>query len=169
MKLLPYESFTVVTHDSIPVVTQRLSAQVARSRWFAKQPYSGRVWRDGFKVMPVIGYRNSFLPVIRGYLDAAPDGTIIHVTMRLHYGVAAFMYLWCCVVGVAFVEILESILAGSTPWAVLLAPLFMLTFAVGLTLGGFWFEAPARREEITRLLIGTEPARGLTAGVGSSA
>jgi hypothetical protein len=157
MKLFPYESFTLASSDPIPIIVRRLSKQVERSSWFARAPYSGEVWSDGFKVVPVIGYRNSFLPVICGDFETQPKGTIIYVTMRLHWGVVAGVCAFCCALGPAFWGMLETVKAGSYSSAVLLIPLLMLLFALALTYVGFWFEVPQRREQIVQVLIGPNP------------
>jgi hypothetical protein len=74
--------------------------------------------------------------------------------------VVAFVCFWCGAVGSGFVAAFPSALAGRTFWGEPLILLGMLLFAVGLTLAGFWWEVPRRREDITRILLGpTRPGR----------
>jgi hypothetical protein len=157
--LWPYTSFMVALREPLPEVVRRLSEQVSRWRWFARLPYSGSVWRSGFKIMRVTRYMNSFMPVLCGRFEASSEGTTAHITMRPHWGVLAFLCGWCGALGTGFIAMLKDVTAGVTPWGILLAPFFMALFAVGLTLGGFWWEAPRRREEITQILVGeVEPS-----------
>ena len=83
MKLLPYEFFTVECNDPLYVVAQRLANRVETSRWFPVRDhlYLGSVWERGFKVVPVVHYMNSFLPVICGRFEARSSGTTIQPLM----------------------------------------------------------------------------------------
>jgi hypothetical protein len=155
MNLIPYLTFSVSTTDRVSVVMDRLVEKVDRVSWFPALPYSGDVWNGGFKIVPVISYRNSFLPVICGAFEGHANYTIVHITMRIHWAVVGFLCFWCVMVGSAFLTVLESVMAGDTSWAVLLVPAFMLMFAVGLAVGAFWWEVPQRRDDITRVLVGT--------------
>ena len=157
MSLIPYVTFSVTTTDPISVVARRLSEKIDRTSWFpgwtSNLPYTGDVWDNGFKVVPIISYRNSFLPIICGSFEPQASGTVVHVTMRIHWAVTVFLCVWCGIVGSAFIAIFGSVVAGEAFWGVLFFPLFMLLFAAGLTVGAFWWEMPQRREDITRVLL----------------
>jgi hypothetical protein len=64
------------------------------------EPFRGYIAGRRFKMTRVLGrimglpYRNSFQPVIVGLIEPAAGGTIIHLKMRLHAFVAAFMTIW---------------------------------------------------------------------------
>ena len=54
MKLLPYDSFTILTPDPLPIVLQRLNALVEPTKTFrfsAKHaPYQGSISEAGFQI-----------------------------------------------------------------------------------------------------------------------
>jgi hypothetical protein len=56
--------------------------------------FAGEVWPDGFKVMRLIYYGNSGLPVVEGRLQPGPIGTRVQVTMRLMQSARIFSMLW---------------------------------------------------------------------------
>jgi len=99
--------------------------------------FSGTCDDRSFKIVRLIQYRNSFLPVIRGRLLQGAMGTDVRLIMMLHPVVAVFMVLWCSglVFGVArgFAE------SGMT--ALALGPLLMCLFGISLTSVGFFPEA----------------------------
>lgn len=99
---------------------------------------------DSFRIVRLIRYRNSFLPVIRGRLVRGATGTDVRLVMMLHPAVAVFMGLWCAglVFGVA------RTLAQSFAPALALGPLLMCLFGVLLTGAGFFPEAVKARRLI---------------------
>lgn len=104
--------------------------------------FVGKVDSAGFKLTRVIGYQNSFLPVITGRFVATPAGTEVRVTMRLAVWVHAF---------IAFVVLsgLPNPGAASTKTAWLPG-----VFVVLLTLGGFIPEVIAARGRLRKVLDG---------------
>jgi hypothetical protein len=65
-----------------------------------EQPFDGNVTGRTFKLVRVIRYRNSFLPVIRGRISDSPHGgTTVRVRMTLHLFTALFMAAWLGFVG----------------------------------------------------------------------
>src|SRR5438105_6866536 len=122
MNLIPYDAFTIEVNDSVEVVAQRLRIQTERSWWgLVTLPYVGKVWGDGFKVVPVTWYRNSFKPVICGELESTPTGTLAYVTMRPSWHALVFVFAWCAMEVVATLSVLESVIAGKDSWAALFA------------------------------------------------
>jgi hypothetical protein len=160
MIFIPYVAFSVATSDTAEAIGRRLSENIDRTSWFPKLPYIGKVWDSGFKVLPIVRYRNSFMPVICGRFEPAPSGTIVQVTMRIHWAVIIFMCGWCggVVVG-GFNMLVQPLAVGEPIWGPLFATLFMLLFAAGLTVWAFWSEVPQRRDDVTRILLGNEPRR----------
>ncbi|MHC5676375.1 hypothetical protein [Nostoc sp.] len=72
MKILPNDTFIILTSDSLPIVLQRLNAFVGSTKAFRfsrkHAPYQGTISESGFQISRIIHYRNSFLPVIQGEL-----------------------------------------------------------------------------------------------------
>lgn len=104
--------------------------------------FIGKVDSAGFKLTRVIGYQNSFLPVITGRFVATPAGTEVRVTMRLVVWVYAF---------IAFV-----VLSGLPSPGAASAKSFWLpgVFVVLLTLAGFIPEVIAARGRLRKVLDG---------------
>jgi len=106
-------------------------------------PFIGVVGGTDFHLRRDIRYRNSFLPQVRGHVEATAAGTRIFVKMHLHPIVGVFMLFWLGAVGVAAVGVLTSAHGEAAPT---LMPLGMFVFGVALTAGGFYPEAfKARR------------------------
>jgi hypothetical protein len=106
-------------------------------------PFIGGVDGNTFHLRRDIRYRNSFLPQLKGHVEANAGGSRIFVTMHLHPVVGVFMLIWLGVVGIAALAILRSGHIGAAPS---LIPFGMLVFGVALTAGGFYPEAfKARR------------------------
>jgi WD40 repeat protein len=156
MKLLPYYTFSLQTHEPLSIVLKRLAAQVEPPKTFRlflpqdHLPYEGTVSETGFQISRMIDYRNSMLPVIRGYFEQLPDRTIVQIKMTLHplvLGFLGFFYLaWYSFV-VPF-----TLISG---WNGLTALFVGLPLAMLVIFGGaFWFEAQHSRRELTQILLG---------------
>ena len=87
-KLLPSESFTIQTQDSINVVRQKLLVEVEDSNTIRSTQdhadFKGQVTDHGFKISRSINYKNVFLPIICGRFEDIPSGTTIHVSVELN-------------------------------------------------------------------------------------
>jgi hypothetical protein len=67
-----------------------------RQRW----PFRGRVGEGTFKFIRLLGYRNSFVPIIRGtYSSGSMGGTTVRLTMTMYAAVWIVVLVWiaCCV------------------------------------------------------------------------
>src|ERR1700719_1571987 len=71
-------------------------------------PFLGQVMGDSFRIRRGIRCRNSFLPGIRGHIEATPTGSIVRVSMSLDPAVAVFMAFWLTGVGGVGVAMLNS-------------------------------------------------------------
>jgi len=165
MPLLPYRRYELVSTNAPSEVEAALRAAVEPERIWrfraATRPFEGEVGDAVFDVRRTIGYRNSFLPQIRGKISAAPEGSRIAITMRLHPLVLAFMILWLGGVGVGCISILFAELQkGGAPFKAL-GPAGMFIFGWVLSAGGFTFEA--RKASV--LLASTMVARPTTDAV----
>ncbi|AFM05119.1 hypothetical protein Fleli_2766 [Bernardetia litoralis DSM 6794] len=98
MNILPYESLTYTTHLSKEEVLKKLSNKVEPKRGIfpdnGYQPYEGTISENTFKIKRIIGYRNLFLPYIKGKIEESQDSTLIHIKMRLHPFVIVILCIW---------------------------------------------------------------------------
>ena len=146
MKLWPYDSFEIRTHQSAESLAAVLNDHVEPKKWFRlsrdHKAFEGTLAPDGFKVSRIVHYRNSFLPVITGFFRPRPAGTDIAIRMRLHTFVAAFMCFWFGGVAIGVVAAITAVFTGRTADPpLLLIPFGMLLFGWALVSGSFWFEA----------------------------
>jgi hypothetical protein len=97
MKIYPHDNFEIQSPMSTEEILAVLDTEIDQ-KWFrwrsSGKRFTGVYSISGFKIMRVIWYRNSFLPVIEGTFNPSTSGTLIKVTMRLHRFAAAFMLIW---------------------------------------------------------------------------
>jgi len=110
-------------------------------RWFyTGNGFEGKVYDDGFKIQRIISGRNSFLPIIIGKIKNTSTGSIIHIKMRLHYLVTAFMSIWLSMAGLFFILGISMYLQDNDSIFIALSALAMFFFGAILTWGVFWYE-----------------------------
>jgi hypothetical protein len=160
MKLLPYDKFEIQTTLTLEETITALKAQVEPKkwlRWFSRDHaiFEGDVSRDGFKIMRIIHYRNSFMPVIRGTFKQGQNGINVTIRMGLHPFVMAFMCVWFGGVTVGLFAVGAGLsnanISLSPP---LLIPIAMLIFGWVMVSGGFWFEASKAKPQLLSILHG---------------
>lgn len=111
------------------------------------QYFIGQAQGDRFSIHRNIGYRNSFLPKIKGRICSEFPGSLIEVTMHLNAFTALFMAFWLGVVG--FVA-LTAVSRGLTLNAAI--PAGMFVFGILLLTVGFFPEAIKARNKLKSLL-----------------
>ena len=98
MKFLPWDHYDIQTSLNREKVVELWGSEVEPRKWlrFSRQhkTFEGEVTWQGFKIMRIIHYRNSFLPIIHGSFEQGGKGIDIKVRMRLHPFVIAFMCFW---------------------------------------------------------------------------
>src|ERR1700752_528959 len=103
MPLLPHKSYELVSDKTPSEIEAAMRSAVAPRRSFgsgaATRPFEGEVGDRTFDVQRAIGYRNSFLPQVRGEIMAAPGGSRISVRMRLRLVLLVFLIMWIGGVG----------------------------------------------------------------------
>lgn len=156
LQLLPYVRETYHSSRAPTALLDRLRTQVAPPTWFrwnpTSLPFEGEVHEAGFKVMRIIHYRNSFLPVILGEVRPEGPGTAVRVQMRLAHFISAFMVVWFSGVLLGMLAVIMALSAGQPAWGGLLAISGMLAFGVALVLLPFWYEVRQARPILRDLL-----------------
>ncbi len=106
--LIPFESLTITTSLTFSEVLCRLEEVVTTPKPFRitlpfgpppAKPYEGTISGNTFRISRIITGRNSFIPIIKGYIHSQPFGCSIKITMSLHTIVMAFMILWLWTTG----------------------------------------------------------------------
>lgn len=163
MPLLPYARWTLQSPLTPEEVRRRLSGVVEPPRLFrlpfTRGPLSfqGETQLAGFKLWRIISYRNSFLPIIVGTVAAAPRGSVISITFRLHRLVLGFLAVWC---GLPVLASLSALADGMTRGELSLlafapVPLCIVALGYGLTMAGFLWELPKAQEWLQSTVEGT--------------
>jgi hypothetical protein len=117
--------------------------------------FAGTVSATTFRIMRIIRYQNSFLPVVRGWLAPAPVGTRVRLLMTLHPLVAVFMAFWCSSMAIAAYGAIVTKGFRAIP----VVPGVMLLFGVALVGAGFIPEA-YKAEQAIKECIASRPTRG---------
>jgi hypothetical protein len=158
MRLLPYRRITLRSPLSASAVVQLLENSVEPKRRFrfgsGARRFEGTVTGLVFDIQPILFYRNSFVPQIRGTIEPEPTGSRISLVMRPHLAVLVFMSAW-----------LSSIFAGGVTFAIAafrgcagigptLIPFAMFLFGWMLTVGGFSSEATRAEQYLISMVRG---------------
>ncbi|MBD2493909.1 hypothetical protein [Nostoc sp. FACHB-280] len=155
MKILPYDSFTITVPEALPIVLQRLSANIEPQQAFrfSRQHtlYQGTISEEGFQISRIIHYRNSFLPMIRGRFEAQPRQTLVHIQISVHTVVMAFLGLWLFIWfnTVSFITFTDDTPRLVAALFVSMPILIVLIFWIA-----FWSEANRSRAELTKIIQG---------------
>lgn len=156
--MFPNEKFTINSSLNPDVVRQKLLGVVEPPkaiRWGfreTKKSYSGEVGEHYFKIMRIINYRNSFLPVIRGKISPEGMGSKIEIEMKLDTFVFVFILFWLGIVGNVCILSLISMISDRNFSSGLIMPFVMFMFGVLLTLFGFKYEANIAKKFLIDLL-----------------
>jgi hypothetical protein len=168
----PFQRFGLETSLPVSEALKRLIEAVEpRRMWRISRPqhdFEGVVSLTAFKISRIILYRNSFLPIIFGTIQARPQGgTRVEVMMRMHWFVIAFMLVWEAVPLVILTAVLLGLhlgggalarprAAGPGLYGMLIG---MLIFGYGMCSIAFNIEARRARELLMNILD-TEPGSG---------
>ncbi|MGC2829635.1 MAG: hypothetical protein WB994_08350 [Candidatus Acidiferrum sp.] len=109
-------------------------------------PFLGNFEGNSFAIRRDIGYRNSFLPRIRGRINPTLTGARVSVIMWLHPFTALFMAFWLGFIG-------HGALRDNSASSLLLWVMF--AFGVSLALGAFFPEALKAKRLLSTALLNT--------------
>jgi hypothetical protein len=157
MTFLPFETIIIETPLTKEQTIANLTSNIEREKTFRlwnksnSKAFEGQLTGNGFEIKRIIGYGNSFLPIVKGRIETIGTGTRLTVNLRLHIAVMIFMTVWFGLVGLSFIASLSSSKdSGDT----FLFPLGMLIFGYALTMGGYLFEAKRTKEILTDITKG---------------
>ena len=113
-------------------------------------PFIGTIAGNGFQARPDSRTRNSFLPIIRGAISPLQSGTVVRVTMHLHFGVFAFLAIFYAYALFATVSPEAAGAASRFQGPIFLAALTLIV-AAGLRVG-FYPEVRSARRTLEEVL-----------------
>ncbi len=121
--------------------------------------FVGQVEEERFRVTRRIAYRNSFLPVVSGKVDATPTGAHVRVSMKPHSFMVLFAAVWVAALTPVTVAILAHVVShGFSP--VVLVLIAFLAASYALVVGGFTLEARRTRRRLIEVLQAVEMPAG---------
>ncbi len=152
VKWLPFHRFEINSPLDRQAALAAMAAHTEERKWFRwrwpssknDDRFEGQINAEGFHVRRVIGYRNSFLPVVDGVVHASGRGSRIEIKMRPFVFVVAL-------VGITALPIFSIAISTGDSLGFLIGGGFLL-FIYAMTMGGFWFEA-AKQERTLRTIF----------------
>lgn len=149
MKLIPYHRFEIVSGLAKAEALAAISSRLEKRKWFSPmgmnpkndERFDGTVTDNKFNITRIMGYRNSFAPVIDGEVSEGGRFSRIQITMRPSIFVAIFLGFFCLI----FLPIFMGIDGVWLP--AVLVSLFMY----GMTMFGFWVEANKLEQTLRRI------------------
>jgi hypothetical protein len=152
VKLLPFHRFEINSPLDRQAALAAMAAHTEDRKWFRwrwpnsknDDRFEGQLNADGFHVRRIIGYRNSFLPVVDGVVHASGRGSRVEITMRPFVFVVAL-------VGITSLPIFSIAISTGDSLGFLIAG-GLLLFIYAMTMGGFWLEA-AKQEQTLRQIF----------------
>lgn len=155
---LPVEDYTLTTGLKVEEVSKRLSGKIRARRTIrgafrdflygddSKCTYEGYLVSNQFEMQRIIGYRNSFLPVVNGLIYNMDGKTFIKVEMKIiNYVLIPVMII----IAVVLLVSMFNLLAGYFNRAL---PLFISVFAYSVVYIAFKIESNITTKFLKRLL-----------------
>ena len=154
MKILPSMTEEYSSNMMPEELAERMAQFVEPRRFWTRslfrgersKSFEGEVSATTFNIRPIIRYRNSFIPIIKGTISPAENGSKIKLEMNLHPFVKYFVTMWLGMVGMGFFAISISMIESSSFSPIFLFPIGMWFFGYFLAKKGFDYESkPALR------------------------
>jgi hypothetical protein len=150
VKLVPYHRFEITSALKREDVLTAMASRVEKRKWFAArwpnsandERFDGTMRASGFNVTRIMGYRNSFAPVIDGEVHDAGRFSRIVITMRPAYIVMVVLGF----ITLIFVTAFMALDGGSS-----LSGFFLMALFYVIVLAGFWFEANKTEQTLRRI------------------
>jgi hypothetical protein len=147
VKLLPFHRFEITSPLRREEVLAAISSRLEERKWFAvrmpgaqnDERFEGAVTADSFNITRIMGYRNSFAPVIDGKVHEAGRFSRIVITMQLHIVVLIFMVMFAVIAGAALA------ISSALPGVMMVALLYFVVLAA------FWFEANKLEQTLRKI------------------
>jgi hypothetical protein len=168
MKLLPYNQMFLESSLTPEEITAHLGSKIEERKWVrfirgwttlsgGGNRFEGVITSNQFTISRIIGYGNSFKPIISGRVDPLDNSSLISLTMRPHTAVELFMVLWFSGVLTGMGAAVFAVFSGKTnSIPALLISFVMLIFAAAMVNGGFWYEVMIQKPMLLELFKAKE-------------
>lgn|SRR5690606_1656921 len=162
MKLIPSENIELKTELSNQEVRKILHEYIRPKKGsrfgFKNQKedklFEGTFERDEFIIQRIIKGRNSFLPQIKGKIQSDFNGTKLIAVLKVHNFSIFFMLFWLTFIGFAFIMGIIGVINQATNPILLIFPLIMIAFGIGLVHFGFNKEKENSINDLKRIING---------------
>lgn len=136
MKFFPTKNVIYQTHLNEEEIINQLVENVESKKTFRQcifpfsscKPYRGQIIGQTFKIKRIIGYRNSFQPIITGSFERSDKVLIIKVNIKIRTYVIASFYALFGGIGLGFLIILQKELNHSELNLEIFTPFIIILF-----------------------------------------
>lgn len=162
MKIIPSDTIEIVTSLSNQEVRKILTDNIRPKRGLSinfnrpkdKELFEGYFRQDRFEIQPIISGRNSFLPQIKGQIQPNKNGTKLVADLKVQTFTIVFMLIWLTFVGMGFIMTIISVVNQGTNPILVIFPLLMIGFGIGLINYGFNSQKDKSITNLKRIING---------------
>ena len=159
MKILPSLTEEYTSNMTPVELAERMVQFVEPRRFWTRslfrgersKTFEGEVSATDFNIRPIISYRNSFIPIIKGTVSSTQNGSKIKIEMNLHPFVKYFVTMWLGMVGMGFFALCISMVESSSFSPLFLTPVGMWLFGYFLAKKGFDYESKPALQALERI------------------
>ena len=160
MKIIPSDKIEILTDLSNQEVRKLLAEnirpkkglKIGINRSQEKELFEGNFKQDKFEIQRIITGRNSFVPQIKGKIEPNVNGTKLVADLKVHTFVIVFMLFWLTFVGFAFIMGIIGVINQGTNPVLLIFPLIMIGFGIGLVNYGFSSQKEKSINDLKKIL-----------------
>lgn len=161
MLLFPYEKIIIKTKYAPELVHNLLLRKVTskyKRRYLTEnsdpgKEFFGTVDKTNFKIMRIIWYQNSFLPLIIGHIEKDNNGSTVTLEMRHTIFTLIFMILVLLITGHSAIQDIYILSIGKNRGLDTVKALFPFCFAYILFIVPFKIEALIAHRILNRIFI----------------
>jgi len=161
MNLLPSEKIELQTELSIQEVRNILKKNIRPKKGLTfgykrakdDKQFEGTFELDEFKIRRIIYGQNSFSPQIKGRIQSQQNGTKLIAHLKIHKLSLIFLIFWMAFVGFTFVVGIIGVINQKTNPILLIFPLILIVFSIGLVHYGFITERQRSVSELKKMIV----------------
>lgn len=160
MKLFPSEKIELQTELSIQEVRNILKKNIRSNKGSTfrykrakdDKQFEGTFELDEFKIRRIIYDQNSFLPQIKGRIQSQENGTKLIAHLKVHKLSLLFLICWMAFIGFTFIMGIIGVINQKANPILLIFPLILIVFSIGLVHYGFNSERQNSISELKKII-----------------